>query len=464
MSLPAALTWLQLLPSGTQFSCANAPAWFRSMLREHAQDRAPAKPGASAPGMSLKPFAAVMWVKSWRDLAGELPKHDAVVAVNCPQVTTSRLIAAGYAYARRYAALPSLEHARWFICLDTGKVAAASFSLYTPSRRSAHVKKAVARMLAKLRVPGWYRDEIVIASRTPPPLEARIAELFPGRAIRLALSSGAPEPAINRKPSASVIDAADGNVLAFVKIAASDVSRKIVEHEAEMLRALAPRQNQSFASPRLLFAGEVDGRYITVQSPLPGEPVRGGDIKDRVLFLQSLMGSTKPATQIHMIAALRDRLASLVPPRSDLVETFDALLPALEQMRFPSTVVHGDFAPWNLRLHNGKLSAFDWEYGEIDGVPMIDELHFRLQHGLELEKWSFDAAAAFMNDYYGVNEESLPWTRQERESVRVVQAIYLLDHLARLYGEGYSRDNDMVHVYEQLLARLEMPKREAALV
>src|SRR5688500_17091034 len=105
MSLPAALTWLQLLPSGTRFSCANAPEWFETMLREHAA----ATPGTSAPG------AAVMWGKAWRDVATALPAHDALVAITCPHTTPARLIAAGYTYARRYAALPSLENARWFI-------------------------------------------------------------------------------------------------------------------------------------------------------------------------------------------------------------------------------------------------------------------------------------------------------------------------------------------------------------
>jgi hypothetical protein len=447
MSLPAALTWLQLLPNGTRFSCATGPAWFRDLL--------PARAAGDAP-----PHASVVWGKPWSELASTLENWNAVVAINCPHVTTSRLIAAGYTYARRFAVLPSLENARWFVSLDTAQAAAASFSLYTPSRQSAHLKKAVARMLAKFRVPGWYRDEIIIASReTPPPLESKMAALFPGHTIRLALSSGAPEPAINRKPSAAVIDATDGAVLAFVKIAASDVSRRIVEHEATMLRALAARQNECFASPRLLFAGEIDGRYITVQSPLPGEPLRSENMKARVLFQQSLMGSSKPAMQINMVAMLRDRLAALEPQRPDLVERFDALVSALEQMEFPSTVVHGDFAPWNLRLHDGKLSAFDWEYGEIDGLPKIDEIHYRLQSGLELSKWSVPDAAAFFRDMLPVDA-----VEEDKDRVRVIQAIYLLDHLSRLYGEGYARDHDMVDVYEQLLARIEMPKREAALV
>ena len=457
MSLPAALTWLQLLPSGTRFACAaDAPAWFASVLRAHA----PAGPATSAPR------ATVAWGKSWRDLAaaaaaGSSNQDDAVVAINSPQVTTSRLIAAGYAYARRFAVLPSLEDARWFVCLDTGKVAAASFSLYTPSRRSAHAKKAVARGLARLRVPGWYRDEVVIASRQPPPLETKLAELFPGRVIRLALSSGAPEPAINRKPSASVIGA-DGSVLAFVKIAASAVSRDIVEHEAETLAGLAALGRPGVAAPRLIYAGEVDGRYIAVQSPLGGSPAPAAFTGEHAAFLAALRsGARKPAAETNMVASLPQRLGALRPPRPELRDALDAVLPTLERTIVPSTIVHGDFAPWNLRTHAGKLSAFDWEYGEIDGLPLIDQVHFRLQLGLEMERWDLDAAVAFLR---GMTDDAL-----DAGQVRAIQVIYLLDNLARLYGEGYSPDHDMVALYQALLARLESTgpraaEREAALV
>ena len=448
MSLPAALTWLQLLPNGTRFSCANAPAWLESMLHEHVGEGA------------ANTRAVVVWGKPWKDVASSLPSHDALVAINCPQTTTSRLIAAGYTYARRYAALPSLANARWFICLDTGKVAAASFSLYTPSRKSARIKKAIAQWLAKLRVPGWYRDEVIIASRQPPPLEQKLAEVFPGQTIRLALSSGAPEPAINRKPSASVIDR-EGNVLAFAKIATSRVSREIVKHEAAVLAGLAVLDRPQLVTPRLLYAGEVDGRYIAVQSPLRGTPAPAKFALEHAKFLVSLQSKTrKSAAETNMVQSLAPRIAALRPARPALADALDALMPTLEQTPIPSTIVHGDFAPWNLRTHDGKLAAFDWEYAEIDGLPLIDSIHFQLQVGLEMEKWDVATAAERLasstHDDFDTNQN------------RAILAVYLIDQLARLYSEGYSSDHDMVAIYEQLLPRVEVPKphweRKAALV
>jgi hypothetical protein len=52
---------------------------------------------------------------------------------------------------------------------------------------------------------------------------------------------------------------------------------------------------------------------------------------------------------------------------------------ALESALVPETVVHGDFAPWNLLLSRRGLYVFDWEYGELQGLPSWDEMYFRLQ-------------------------------------------------------------------------------------
>ena len=71
--------------------------------------------------------------------------------------------------------VPGLANARWFAAIDSGRAAAGSLSVYTPARMSAHLKKALARGAARLNLPWWYRDQIVIASRELPPLERKLA-------------------------------------------------------------------------------------------------------------------------------------------------------------------------------------------------------------------------------------------------------------------------------------------------
>src|SRR5262249_38346270 len=147
----------------------------------------------------------------------------------------------------------------------------SSFNLYTPARASARLKRKAAKWAARLRLPIWYRDSITIASRQPPPLERKLAQLFPGVQLRLGLSAGAPEAARNRKASGAIM-APNGTIVGFVKIGDSDISRAIMEHEAEILTILADRTRLKFSAPKLTFAGEVDGRYLTIQTPLAGGP------------------------------------------------------------------------------------------------------------------------------------------------------------------------------------------------
>jgi hypothetical protein len=443
MSLPPALTWLTLLPHEAHCFCATGPEWFRQLLA----DRADGTP----------PRRLAVWGKDWNDVNLELPKWDGVVAINCPHVTTARLEAAGYKYARRFAVLPSLEKARWFVSLDSGRAAMASFSVYTPSRTSAKIKKTVAQVLARLQVPGWYRDQVIVASREAPPIENKLAELFPGQEIRLALSSGAPEPAINRKPSAAVIDQ-HGRVLAFVKMSASKVSREIVEHEAEMLAALADLQRVRSNVPRLIFADEVDGRFVTVQSPLGGSPAPVTMTKSHEAFLISLRSQTrKPASETNMVATMGGRIDALQPVRRDLREIFDAFVPTLEQTVVPSTVVHGDFAPWNLRSHLGQMAAFDWEYGEIDGLPLVDQTHYALQLGYNMQQWTPEQAIRALGEMAAQRPLEL-----DAEQVTAIHAVYLLDQLARLLGEGYAADHEMVSWYGRILRGLKTPTRSEA--
>jgi hypothetical protein len=456
MTLPPPLTWLTLLPATARVVCDGGAPWFRETLAKHAAVVARSLAAAGEAGTAA-PRVHVVCDKPWHELA-ELSKWDTLVAINCPGVTTKRLETAGFAYARRYAVLPSLQSARWFINLDAGKIAAASFSVYTPARRSAHLKKAVAKLLARLRLPYWYKDQVIVASRAVPATEAKLSELFPGRAVRIGLSAGAPEPARNRKASGAIIGGG-GEVLGFVKIAGSPLSRSIMEHEAEVLSALAERQQLRSITAGLLFAGEIDGRYVTVQSPLPGKPAPAKLTAAHLRYLATLrVGPTKPAAATQMVAALPGRIAALHGSGIDLGAALDDVMPALETLEVPSTIVHGDFAPWNLRVHGGAVSAFDWEYGELDGPPLIDETHFRLQLGFQMKGWTPEHAALELGAVAA--RQPLGMTPPQ---VRALHVVYLIDQIARLLGEGYPADDEMVAWDAALLGKLSGAKREAVL-
>jgi hypothetical protein len=429
MSVPAPLTWTALLPADSQFVASpNVPEWFGKLLaRKTGQRRIPV--------YSRENIAQV--------------KDDAFVAINC---RGGAKLDARYQYVRRFAVLPSLENARWFVPLEAPAISTAAFPLYPPANFGAGINAPPAKLIAHTRLPIWYRDQILVAQTEAPPLQRQGEMLFPNHKIHLALSAGAPEPARNRKTSAAILSQR-GELLGFAKIAGSTLSERLVRREGDLLAEL--EKLRSPIAPRVVFAGEIDGSFVLIQEVLPGEvtSARFTDLH-RELLETMQHGRRQHASDCAMVARLHEEIQSL----PELRERLAAIFPILSETSVPSTIMHGDFAPWNLRKHNGALRAFDWEYGELDGLPLLDELHFHLQIGHEMQGWSPLTAYQFLKNH----ARTKPLGLSSRQT-DAIQQVAIIDQLARLYGEGYDRSNSMLEWYEDLLGLMTQHVKEAAL-
>lgn len=72
-----------------------------------------------------------------------------------------------------------------------------------------------------------------------------------------------------------------------------------------------------------------------------------------------------------------------------------ALRFALAGQSLHSTLYHGDFAPWNIRAINSRnLRAFDWERGQLHGIPGWDWFHFIVQTAILVRRLSAERTAA----------------------------------------------------------------------
>jgi hypothetical protein len=428
---------MNIFPSDAAYLCVGAPAWFR------------------APAEGRNPGGRRRVLITWEQSDSDLPRLDAyygLVVVNGRDLTDQKLRDAGFAYVRRFAVVPSIHEARWFIPLDAPAISSAAFCLYTPTRMSARVKRFAVRLATRTPLPFWYRDQIQIAQRALPPLEDTLQAFFPGTALRLALSSGAPEGARNRKASVAVLRA-DGKILAFAKLAGSDLSRRLLQHEAEVLASMP---NSALPAPHLLSAGEVDGTYIAIFSPLSGRPAGTRLTPAHRQFLKALrIGPMKPATATALVGTLPARIAALPSPCPDLAAIFDEVLPELERLVLPETIIHGDFVPGNLCEYRGNIAAFDWEYGELSGVPLIDELYHLLIVGYQIEGWTIDRACDSLAEVASSSALGL-----RPEQIRAIQVVLLLYLLVRFLSEGYDRNHDMVAWFLNVLARLRTTTRE----
>lgn len=413
--MTAVLSWTCLLPGDASYTSVGAPPAIQEALR--------VMTGGG-------PRALV----AWHQHAGALRSLDgfaAVVAIDCGGVTERRLCEAGFGYVRRFAVVPSLANPRWFVPLDARAISAAAFSLFMPVRRRAWVQHGLARCLARAGLDCWYRNQIIIAQRELPPLERLLQKHLGPDAYRLAISSGMAAVARNGKTSFGVLTRG-GQIVGFGKLSGSDITRRLVQHEATMLSAMANLADRGQV-PRLLVADCVDGRYVTVASPLPGRAPGKRVTEAHQRFLRRLQSAShKPAASTEVVGAIRHRIHTLTKPRADLAAMLEEVMPVLSRLIVPITIVHRDFTPWNLRCQRGVVSAFDWEYGQLDGVPLLDECHHTLAVGFLLGRWSAEQAAERLRRMAASAPLGLP----PRQAM-ALQVVYLLDYVSRLIEEGY---------------------------
>ena len=68
---------------------------------------------------------------------------------------------------------------------------------------------------------------------------------------------------------------------------------------------------------------------------------------------------------------------------------------ALAEQTIRTTIYHGDFAPWNVRMTNlENIRAFDWERGHLKGIPAWDWFHFIVQTSILVKHYSPERTAA----------------------------------------------------------------------
>ncbi|MFL5561395.1 MAG: hypothetical protein ACJ79K_07975 [Gemmatimonadaceae bacterium] len=430
MTFEPNLVWTHLFPGDVSFEPL-APAGMLDALR------VPARDGTRRVLVSHgQPTSALP------DLDG----FDGLAAINCRALRGEQLRDAGFEYVRHFAMLPSFASLRWLIPLDSAAVSASAFHLFAAVRVATRIKHLLARGAARSGVPIWYRDSIWVAQRRTPPLAKAINSLFPSRQIALAMSSGAPGPAERRKPSLAVMDEA-GRTLAFVKVAVSPISDALVRNEAAVLAGL-PLAAPGALAPRAIFAGEIDGRFALVQTPVSGRPPGPGLTPAHHKLLDSLRRpERKPLLETSWGRSIRDRVVD-GPVDRELLRAFDECAGALDGEHVPTAVVHGDFVPWNLRGSPDTLAAYDWENASLDGVPIADELHHRLVVGHLMSGWSADRAVREVDT--AVASHGLLLGQRQATALAVA---YLIEHTTRLIEHTHNANDPMLVWYREVLAR-----------
>ena len=121
-----------------------------------------------------------------------------------------------------------------------------------------------------------------------------------------------------------------------------------------------------------------------------------------------------------------------------------------------STLHHGDFAPWNLRAINSQnLQAFDWERGNLQGIPGWDWFHFVVQTAILARRHSVERVAAELEALLqSPRFENYAAATNIRAIVKPLVLAYLLHH--RWVVRPLEGGRQVAELFEVLAARWEL--------
>jgi len=256
-----------------------------------------------------------------------------------------------------FLALPSRANPRWLI------PPSGNLDLYTPYRFTGHLLKAA--MSLTLGIPWWPRE--TARFDTPDDL---VRAIFGTANAKYSVALGTP----GRYRKAVIGITTGDHKLGYLKLPLTEEATDRVKNEAAMLTRLAAVDGMRGRTPRVLYAGEWNGRFVLLQGPLQGAAGHKRLKKEHHEFLSALADVEYRARHVG------DLLGDLhVPGAAPVDQAMEFIEKHYSGLAIPCGITHGDFAPWNTRHHDGNLSAFDWERAEARRPLDWDLLHFQFQ-------------------------------------------------------------------------------------
>jgi hypothetical protein len=261
-------------------------------------------------------------------------------------------------------------------------LAIKSLALYAPQTTRARLAKAVLAFALRWRLPLAAENIVVPIARDDPFADylsqvAGISSSFPA----FALLAGNPRTP-GQRCIILVFDNA-GNPAGVVKVGSHEQSHRLIEHEEGFLKSIpagtagVPKLRSSFQSERV--------RAFTIDF-IPGNSPAVDDSEGVEKILTSWLDTSQQIT-VGDTPAWRKLHQTAGQP-------FPSALANLAHAKVHPAIVHGDFAPWNIKVNGGVWTLLDWERGELAGIPGWDWFHFVIQNAVLVERAATPAVLA----------------------------------------------------------------------
>ena len=169
-----------------------------------------------------------------------------------------------------------------------------------------------------------------------------------------------------------------GRPVAIVKVGVTEAARNLIEQERQFLES-TPTGTPAIPPLRGTFAN-TELQAIALDF-LPG---RSSRTADEHLLPKVLENWLRPQPTIGLTDTRFWRELSATSPDHPIVRS---LAIALRKQPSSGAIVHGDFAPWDVRVSpSGDWMALDWERGDLKGPPAWDWFHYVIQKSILVQR------------------------------------------------------------------------------
>ena len=288
----------------------------------------------------------------------------------------------------RHLLLPSRQRPRWVIPCDSALVAARGLAMYAPATAVGRLYKAAMSALLRCGFKGFPWQTLWLAPDRPSSLIGQLQPIFPGNSLigRVAVAAGT---AGGRQKATLQIMSPAGAVLAYGKVGQAPPVNAALAHEVDVLKALADSP-VAHCVPTVLAVLRADEQVLVALSAGGGVHPGTALALPQVDFLRRLLLDDEISIWRHAAEdlSLPNRFCALTGRLS--ASLAGVLGQAMRHLaNSPSccraALVHGDFAPWNMRAQAGSprpLFVYDWEFGRLRGLAGWDLIHFIAQTAL----------------------------------------------------------------------------------
>ncbi len=319
------------------------------------------------------------------------------VGVGLARVRTDGTVPDGYVAAECFAVVPSLARPRFLVPLASRRAAWASTSRYNALRpvRGRALRAAVGAGMRAGVGQRALRDRLVVYVAAGAG-QASLEELLIGAYLRRALDApdlvmgvGVKAPHPNRKPTLQLFGAG-GEVLGYVKVGWSQLTRALVRNEVDAMRDCQAHPPPGVEIPRLLLAGRWNDLDLAVSSPLPtGVRRHRHALRPPPVAVSRAIAAMDGTRALPLASSpwwhrVRAQVAAAAADEGgEIAATLRDAADRTERHHGDRRLVfgrwHGDWVPWNLAWERGRLFAWDWEHSSADAPLGFDLLHWQFQ-------------------------------------------------------------------------------------